>query len=255
MKDTADVATADTEEAKLAELSDSAKQVHDAWRALKDNEEGWPVLVLDLAHKLAALKDQALNVANLKGGNPDHLFSVALTNHDLDVIDKDTRAALLKFAEHETKALPVLEKTERRSLRLVWAEELQPIAEPEKAAKAKAKAKAANAPASPVVVVAADDDDFDFDEAVQGLEEVSGFMAGLDMDEFTRAFERLEPLLQARIERLRAAGKLDEMTEVEEGTQQAHIKEAVLVISQRAAHVKAVATNIEERIVYLGNGI
>lgn len=100
-----------------------------AWNKLDKNQTEWPVLVMSFARELLKGRDMFTNA----GKHDDRRFHDWLTaladQHPEFELSHQDRAAYINLAEHEEVAIEVLGKTDRRSVRLIWEEEVQPKVE------------------------------------------------------------------------------------------------------------------------------
>jgi DNA replication initiation complex subunit (GINS family) len=118
--------------------TDHAEMIRQTWGALQDNEDSWNHLqrelqpiqeafadrVMAFAKALRAGREHALTSA--RNTNPNQAFSTWLKAQNLQHMGGNDRAAYINIAENEAVALPILRQTKRRSIQLIWREEILP---------------------------------------------------------------------------------------------------------------------------------
>lgn len=101
-------------------------RLKNAWDALQTNQEDWPKLVMKVAKELKAARDTFTSA----GKGDDTAFGKWLHENEI-VMSHQDRAAFIKLGTWPTEAASVLKSTDRRSIRLIWEQELKPLVEPE----------------------------------------------------------------------------------------------------------------------------
>jgi hypothetical protein len=109
---------------------------------LREVIDGWREATVEWAKATLALAKELFRARQEFRSNVE--FGLWLVENDLDYFNKDDRAALINMGQHAEITRRVLEETDRRSLRLIWQDEIEarllsvektgvPVDEPQKA--------------------------------------------------------------------------------------------------------------------------